>query len=274
MLKKKIYYGSPRITSFLDYARVVEKNRNINKNIQQFIKKYSKDLKPREKKLRPEVIVTCYNQGKFIETALFSIRAASSDIDVTVIDDASPDGSQNQIRKLIVNYNFTFIANRVNVGVHASLNRAISTSKNNLFIILNADDALLRYSINTTISLIKNTKARLVGGGSLGFHDENIYRLNNNLPQKLDYLPKGRMYGPKDACKFQHLNDINLTTSSSTFLRSAWESVNGFWPFKKRVCSVNDRDFEMRVCSLFNVLVIEEPLAFYRINDKPTSIKT
>jgi hypothetical protein len=54
--------------------------------------------------------------------------------------------------------------------------------------------------------------------------------------------------------------------SGCSFLKSAWEAVGGFYSFKKRVCSYDDRDFQMRVSALFDVAVIQEPLTFYRIN--------
>jgi hypothetical protein len=56
-----------------------------------------------------------------------------------------------------------------------------------------------------------------------------------------------------------------MTQSGCAFLRSAWEGAGGFLPFSERVCSHDDRDFQMRVAALFPVAVVDEPVAFYRL---------
>lgn len=269
MFNRTNLYGSKRINNFRDFVKVTKKNHNLNKNINNFIKNYSQNLPIREKKLKPEVIITSYKQGKFVEMAIQSVLAAKKNIDITVTDDGSPDNSQKIIKNLQSKYSFKFIPNTQNTGGYPAYNIAIEKSKNNLMIILNADDMLTRYSINTIIDIFKKTKVRMVGGTSINFTNDNLYNLNNNFPKKLNYLPKGKIYGPKNAAKFKRLNEISMTASSSSFLKSAWEAVGGFWEFERRVCAVTDRDFEMRVCALFDVMILEEPLAFYRINENP-----
>lgn len=244
---------------------IEEKNTNIFININKFINEFNGDIVPREVNIKPEILIPCFNQGKYLRDALDSIY--KNDINVTIINDASTDNTSEYIQELESEYKFKLINNTINLNQAGSLNKAIQNSNNNLFIILNADDCLLSYSLNTIMSIFEyDHSISMVGGGSIWFKDDRTIRLNKDLPDKLSYEPHYKMFGPEQAKLFTHQNDINMTMSSCSFLKSAWQTVGGFKEFKSRVCSFDDRDFQMRVCSFFNVAIIDEPLALYRIN--------
>jgi hypothetical protein len=52
--------------------------------------------------------------------------------------------------------------------------------------------------------------------------------------------------------------------SGQSFLRCAWEKVEGYYPKDKRVVSFSDRDFQLRVNYFFDVGVLDYSLAFIR----------
>lgn len=267
MLNKATIYGSNRINSFADFVKIWRKNRRLNTQLRQFAQKYGHQAnRPREKKFSPEIIIPCYNQGRFLNDTLRSIYHHDQ-IDITVVNDASTDDTANYIRDLAKHFKFKLITNEVNLNQSGSINRAIKESSNNLFVMLNADDALIRYTPPTVLSIFKKyPQVRLVGGGNVVFSRPDTLALNQNLPERLSYVPKIKLSAPQEAWHFSALNDLNLTMSGSAFLKSAWEAVGGFWDFDQRICSYDDRDFQMRVASLFPVATIEEPLAFYRTN--------
>lgn len=248
-----------------DLNPIEAKNSNINYNINKFIKEFKGNILPRETILKPEIVIPCFNQGVYLRNALSSV--CNTGIETTVLNDASTDDTAMYIEKLREEFKFKVIQNQINLNQCGSLNRAIECSCNNLFIILNADDALLRYAIETILDIFKRDKSiAMVGGGSIYFSNEKTLRLNDHLPERLSYEPHYRIYGQDQAKLYSHLNDINMTMSSCSFLKSAWQTVGGFKEFKDRVCSYDDRDFQMRVSALLNVAVMEEPLAFYRVN--------
>ena len=256
--------ADPRIDALRKSLRNKLKDEKIHDNIRQFTASYHKPLPPRETFFRPEVLIPCFNQGLFLDDALASLPAS---VAVTVINDASTDDTAEHIDALKTKYPFKLLTNAVNLNQGGSLNRAITLSDNNLFIILNADDALVRHAIPTIIEVLRRHPAvRMVGGDCCPFDDAAVLALNRELPAELPYTPNPRIFSPADALAFQHPNDINMTMSGCSFLRSAWEAVNGFWDFEQRVCSFDDRDFQMRVCALFPVAVLQETLAFYRVN--------
>ena len=242
---------------------VRRKNRRLNRNVHDFLRSYAGGaLPPRESIIAPEVVIPCFNHGRFLESALESIPAGCP---VTIVDDASTDDTPEVVARLESRFAFRLLRNERNLLQPGSLNRAVASSANTLFVVLNADDCLLPYAVATLLELFDAYPSiRLAGGGCIPFSDDSTRRLAGALPSRLPYVPRGRIYNADDARRYTRLNDIHMTMSGSAFLRSAWEAVDGFWDFAPRVCSYDDRDFQMRVSCLFDVCVIDEPLTLYR----------
>lgn len=248
------------------------KDLRLNAHVKHFTKHYSRNVSiPRENFFLPEVVIPCYNHGQFLLQALSSIapqiaiNSMKARIPVTVINDASTDDSKVIAEQLQQRFGFKLIHNEVNLNQGGSLNRAIAESDNNLFIILNADDFLLKFCIPTVINLFEYYPTiRMAGGSCIPFSNQQLLSINDRIPETLGYVPFARIYKPSEACFYKRMNDLNMTMSSCTFLKSAWQAVDGFWEFEQRICSMDDRDFQIRVSALFDVAVIEEPLCMYR----------
>jgi GT2 family glycosyltransferase len=241
------------------------KDYRINKNINAFIEKYQNTHIPeREASFSPEILIPCYNHGKFLMDALASVPET---IPVTIINDVSNDDTAEHIEHLEGKYNFKLITNTHHLYQTGSLNTAVSQSQNNFFIVLNADDVLLKYWPSVMLEIFhRYPSIRLAGGNSLSFSNRNMLKLNDYIPEILDYRPDPLIIHPENARRYTQLNSINMTMSGCTFLRSCWEAIGGFWDFKDRVCSFDDRDFQMRASALFDIAILDEPSAFYRIN--------
>jgi GT2 family glycosyltransferase len=217
----------------------------------------------RETALVPEILVPCFNHGRYLQQALESV--ADSNVQMTIINDKSTDDTPAYISGLRKRFTFKLIENATSLRQWGSLNRAILVSESNLFIVLNADDVFLPYALDLILRTFgMRTDIRMLGASCLPFAEEGILRLSSVLPRSLPYQPSLRLYGPEQAQHFKSLNDLNMTMSGCSFLRSAWGATGGFKPLAERVCSHDDRDFQMRVASLFEVAVMDEPLAYYR----------
>lgn len=59
-----------------------------------------------------------------------------------------------------------------------------------------------------------------------------------------------------------------MSHSGLSFLKIAWETVGGYIPkIKNRVIMFSDRDFQLRVNSVYPIAIIENAaLSFWRIN--------
>lgn len=239
------------------------KDYRIKKNINIFIEKYKdKQFKEREVVFSPEILIPCYNHGKFLKDALSSLPTS---IPITIINDASDDDTINCIKYLAKDYHFKTITNPHHLYQTGSLNKAVMQSQNNFFIILNADDVLLKYWPSTMLNLFKKYPTiRLAGGNSISFRKKNILNFNDCIPDKLGYNPEPHIINPENAHHYTHLNSINMTMSGCTFLKSCWDAIDGFKNFPDRVCSFDDRDFQMRASALFDIAILDEPSAFYR----------
>jgi GT2 family glycosyltransferase len=242
----------------------LKKSKNdLNQKINQFVSSQHNFL-IRESHFLPEIVIPCFNHGKYLADALSSINI---DVPITIIDDASKDETPFIISELKKQYRFKLITNKKNLNQSRSINRAISESDNNLFIILNADDVFLPYAISLIIDTYKKfSNVRLVGAGSIWFSHLDTKRYIRNFPNKLDYLPNPIIKEPNDAKRFYKMSDLNMSMSGSSFLKSAWLQVGGFYEYEDRVCPYDDRDFQMRVCSVFQTLIFDEPFILYRLN--------
>jgi glycosyltransferase involved in cell wall biosynthesis len=245
----------------------------IQKNISNFIKtvdKYKIKKVKRPSSIKSiEVLIPCYNHGKYLDEALKSIawQGFKGKIFVTLIDDSSTDDTLNIMKNLKLLYsqrmNIKIIHNSKNLLQTGSLNKAIEVSENELFVVLNADDLLTPDCLELISSTYEIHKdIYMLGGSSLWFES------SDSLPKhKLISINNLKLtkYGPQDAIKFNKLNSINMSQSSCSFFKSAWEVVGGYLPKEERVCSFDDRDFQMRVCSVLPVGVYKTyPMEFYR----------
>lgn len=257
-------------------AKEVDIDSQINVRIKQFIsahKNFNLSSISRRSSYagRVEVLIPCYNHADFLEEALLSVvnQTYRGKIAVTFINDASTDRSLAVMKQLKRKYSskkifIKAISNKKNLLQAGSLNKAIINSSNELFIVLNADDILTPDCIALTLDTFKSNKnIFLLGGGSLWF--ETSDELPNYKTKMVNQL-KLSVYGPADAIKFKHPNDINISHSSMSFVKSAWMSVGGYYLDRtKRVCSHDDRDFEMRICSLMPIGIYQDyPMEFYR----------
>ncbi len=231
-----------------------------------FFEEYNKRALPeKEKSFKTEIIIPCHNHAQYLIHTIPSL--VSLPVEVTVVDDASGEDDQKILEGLVKKYSFNLIRNETNLLQYGSINKAVSLSKNSLFIVVNADDILLNPWVKYVEDCFHNYDVRLIGGYSVPFSVPNItdeYLVNNI--HSITYAPNSQLliHTPEEASSYQFDNDLNMTMTGCSFLKSAWDFVGGFWPKSKRVSPHDDRDFQMRVNSFFNVGVSPEVSSFYR----------
>lgn len=218
-----------------------------------------------------EILVPCYNHSRYLKEAYRSIlwQTNKTSVSLTFINDNSSDDSLDAMKALkesnhTSHINIKVISNSKNLLQAGSINEAVERSSNELFIILNADDLLTPDCLELIIKTYQqNNDIFLLGGSSLWF--DSADKLPKHKIKSVSELNLTK-YGPADALKFDKPNSINMSHSSSSFFRDAWEVVGGYFPQKQmRVCTHDDRDFQMRVCSVLPVAVYQDyPMEFYR----------
>lgn len=244
---------------------------DLNRNLNKFQANHNTKLPNRPKNFEKniEVIIPCYNHAEYLKQTFESVLGQSwkkYPITVTFIDDNSTDNTQEVIKQLkeVNNSNLIIksINNSMNLRQHGSLNKAIKQSKNSLIIILNDDDLLVSDCIEKIVEVFnKNKGVFMVGGSSIWFESKlpkhKIIPFNNI---------NSKVFTPNLASSFREFNDINMTHSSTSFFKVAWEAVGGYREKNKRLhIDLNeDRDFQIRVAAMFPVAVLDYPLAYWR----------
>lgn len=123
-----------------------------------------------------DVLVPCYNYGRFLEACVGSIlRQSVDDVRVLIIDDASSDNSALVAQKLAAD------DPRVNVRVHAqnrghirTYNEGIDWAESDYFLLLSADDLLVPGALDRAAKIMDaNADVVLTHGDALVWQDDS-----------------------------------------------------------------------------------------------------
>jgi glycosyltransferase involved in cell wall biosynthesis len=119
-------------------------------------------------------VIPCYNYGHYLPTAVRSVLEQSSvDVEVIVIDDASPDGSAAVVQGLAADGRVRAILHRSNRGHVATYNEGLEEATGDYVVLLSADDALAPGSLARATALLEaQPSVGLVYGHPIVFDDE------------------------------------------------------------------------------------------------------
>ncbi len=221
------------------------------------------------------VIVPCFGHVQYLEEMFACITNQTRKPDqIIFIVDESPDHSSELLSKIAKSLDTDFqaiiriIKNENNVGQSASINRGVETADTDLILILNDDDYLMHDCIDTILQIFKRFPAAvMVGGTALHFSGESLKKMAKCIgDSKIETELSIDVREPDDVKKYSRYNDLNMTHTGSCFLKSAWKVVGGYYPDKsKRVAPYSDRDFQIRINTLFPVAISNiTPLSFWR----------
>jgi hypothetical protein len=131
--------------------------------------------KPRPLRTRPtvSVVVPCYNYGRYLPECVDSVlRQEGVEVDVLIVDDASPDGSVAVARKLAVDPRVRVIEHVVNRGHIATYNEGLGKAAGDYVVLLSADDLLTPGSLARSAALLEaHPEVGFVYGFSAGFNE-------------------------------------------------------------------------------------------------------
>jgi glycosyltransferase involved in cell wall biosynthesis len=133
-------------------------------------------LRPQPLARRPtvSVVIPCYNYGRYLPTAVRSVLEQNGvDVEVIVIDDASPDGSAAVVLELAADGRVRAILHRSNRGHIATYNEGLEEARGDYVVLLSADDALTPGSLARATALLEaRPSVGLVYGHPIVFGDE------------------------------------------------------------------------------------------------------
>lgn len=232
------------------------------------------------------VVVPCYNHASYLDTTICClVQQTYRPFQVIFVEDHSTDDTWLRLQDLVAQFpndiQVTLLRSDRNRGQAAALNLGIEQTKASIYTVLNDDDYLMHDALEAIVTILNHrTDLYLLGTGSRPFTgageppgDDASKRIAQTHPQYMA-IPLVD-YTPLSVPLFKHPNDLNMTHSGTTFFRSAWQAVGGYYAEKaKRVVVFADRDFQLRVASLFPVAVSREvTFSYWRANSSVDSGK-
>lgn len=127
------------------------------------------------------IIVLCYNHESFLEQSINAVYAQTyTNIQLIVTDDCSIDGSVALIQQLKAERNFETVINEKNIGLNATLARALALAKGEYIAIISADDYMLPHKTATEYNFLKqhDFEAVYANGFSVENNNQRLIKLN------------------------------------------------------------------------------------------------
>ncbi|QSR32555.1 glycosyl transferase family 2 [Nocardioides sp. S5] len=124
---------------------------------------------------RVSVVIPCYRYGGYLPDAVASVLDQDGlDVDVLVVDDASPDDSAEVARRLAAtDPRVSVLVHERNAGHIQTYNDGLSRATGDYVVLLSADDLLPRNSLTRAVALMEaHPRVGLVYGYARSFTDE------------------------------------------------------------------------------------------------------
>jgi alpha-1,3-rhamnosyltransferase len=136
---------------------------------------------------RVSVVVPSFNHAPFVETTLRSIiNQTDPPVELLVIDDGSNDGSADIIDRVLQDCPFpSELIARENMGLCATLNQGLATTRGDYFAYLSSDDVWLPEFLEARVALLTASPNAVLGYG----HSFVIDSANQIIDCTLDWAP-------------------------------------------------------------------------------------
>lgn len=214
---------------------------------------------------RIDVMVTCYNYGRFLRQCVESVLTQShSDLRVVIIDDASTDETPQVCAELAAEDSRVQVVRHVeNLGAGPTFNQCIDLAEADYLIGVSADDFLLPGALATAVALLD---AHPQVGVAFGAWQH--YRTGDPLPP-VGGAPGGATIADP-AWLIERLAHTNFVSTCATVVRAAVQKRLGH--FRLDLPHAADLDMWLRFALDGPAVVIRTPLALYRRHEGNMSL--
>lgn len=207
------------------------------------------------------VVIPCYNYGHYLPQAVESALAQRGvEVDVIVVDDASPDGSVAVARELAArDARVRVIAHDQNRGHIRTYNDGLAEASGEFVVLLSADDLLAPGSLERSTRLMREQPSvGLVYGYAPPFRDEP--------PVVRSVRTRFAVWSGEDWLAKLCARGSNMLTNPEAILRrEVMDELGGYDPAMPHSA---DMDLWMRAAALADVGRVNGPdQAYYRVHD-------
>jgi glycosyltransferase involved in cell wall biosynthesis len=194
------------------------------------------------------IIIPTHSRPQLLPRAVESARAAGTDVEVIVVDDASTDGTAAACREL---GGIRYIRLERNQGVAGARNVGILESTGKYVAFLDDDDLRLPGSLDTQAALLDaNPEAGFICGAMIMADQE--------------YQPTGEVFLPRNSGNvFWDLLELDFPVMPlSTLIRRECFLRVGL--LNQKLKGIDDWDVFTRIAEIYPVLVTDQPMGIYR----------
>ena len=198
---------------------------------------------------RVSVIIPTHQRPQLLVRAIDSARAAGTDVEIIVVDDASIDETAEVCRGIV---DIRHVRVERNQGVAGARNLGLLASTSKYIAFLDDDDLRLPGSLDLQIEALEaNPEAGFVCGAMI-MADQ-------------DYQPTGEIIHPRHAGgdAFWEMLELDFPVMPlCTLIRK--ECFLRIGLLKRHISSIDDWDIFTRIAELYPVIVLENAVGIYR----------
>ncbi|AZQ61913.1 glycosyltransferase [Flammeovirga pectinis] len=209
------------------------------------------------------IIALCYNQEKFIEETLNSIKDQTyQNIQLIIADDCSSDTSVEVIKKWIStnNYDCEFIIHQENRGICKTLNEALLKVKGEFYHAIACDDIMLKDKIKVQTEILSksdNNVAMVYSDAYLIDDNGNQYDsrfIQRHRPRLLNF-PSGNI--------FVDLAESNFIPAMGNLIKT--KCVRKIGGYDERL-TYEDYDMWLRISKKYEIVYSDYVSVKYRLH--------
>jgi len=207
------------------------------------------------------VIIPCFNAGRYIETAIYSVLSQDwPAVEIIVVDDGSTDGSSQRVS---ARFHGVTLIRQKNQGVAAARNRGIAEASGEWIAFLDADDFWLPGKLSAQMNELRaNPQARMAYSAWAVWVSDAAAPEADYVHELLSQADDARFWsGPSGWIYPQLLLDCAVWTSTVIANRSLLAEIGGFDPSLR---IGEDYDLWLRASRVTPILRVPRPLALYR----------
>ena len=209
-----------------------------------------------------DVIVPAYNAAQFLPAALDSVIAQTfADWRILLIDDGSQDDTPEIGRRYADRLGDRFCYLRqANAGLPAARNTAIRHATADLMALLDADDVWLPRRLELSV-------AAFAGRPHVGLAYGFVSRIDAG-GRVLDTFARRPRHAEGRIAPYIYMRAMDLPCPTITFRREAAQRAG---MFDETMRASEDRDLWIRIALLYEVALVPEVIAFYRVSPQTMS---
>ena len=210
--------------------------------------------------VRFSILMPVYNRKEFVRQAIDSVLSQSfTNFELIVIDDGSTDGATDVAKSY--GDRIKFMEQR-NQGPEVARNRAAAVAQGEYLVILDSDDFLFPFALETFDRVIRNFNSPPVITGKTRY-----FRDGQTIPAE-EYLPR-----PVEVLKYRDYlsKSKTLSTNSIIMRKSVFDAIGGYRNSTPKTWT-NDDMYLLLMAGLYSpCIVIQKPAtSAYRIHGANT----